>query len=29
MLFWVIAILSVIGVLAIVWGMYWLIRRWL
>jgi len=29
MLFWVIAILSVIGVLAIVWGMYLLIRRWL
>ena len=29
MLFWVIAILSVIGVLAIDWGMYWLIRRWL
>jgi hypothetical protein len=29
MLFWVIAVLSVVGVLAIVWGMYLLVRRWL
>jgi hypothetical protein len=29
MLFWVVAVLSVIGVLAIVWLMYRLIRRWL
>jgi len=27
--FWVIAVLSVVGVLAIVWGMYLLARRWL
>ena len=29
MLFWVLAVLSVVGVLAIVWGMYLLVRRWL
>jgi hypothetical protein len=29
MLFWVVAVLSVVGVLAIVWGMYLLVRRWL
>jgi hypothetical protein len=29
MLFWVVAALSVVGVLAIVWGMYLLARRWL
>ncbi len=29
MLFWVIAVLSVVGVLAIVWGLYMLVRRWL
>jgi hypothetical protein len=28
MLFWVAAVLSVVGVLAIVWGMYLLARRW-
>ena len=27
MLFWVIAVLSVVGVLAIVWAMYLLVRR--
>jgi hypothetical protein len=27
MLFWVIAVLSVVGVLAIVWGLYLLVRR--
>jgi hypothetical protein len=29
MLFWVVAVLSVVGVLAVVWGMYRLFRRWL
>jgi hypothetical protein len=29
MLFWVVAVLSVVGVLAIVWAMYLLFRRWL
>ena len=29
MLFWIIAVLSVVGVLAIVWGVYLLFRRWL
>jgi hypothetical protein len=29
MLFWVVAVFSVVGVLAIVWGMYLLVRRWL
>jgi hypothetical protein len=29
MLFWVVAVLSVVGVLAIVWGLYLLARRWL
>ena len=29
MLFWIIAVLSVVGVLAIVWGIYLLFRRWL
>jgi hypothetical protein len=29
MLFWVVAVLSVVGVLAIVWGIYLLARRWL
>jgi hypothetical protein len=27
--FWVVAALSVVGVLAIVWGIYLLARRWL
>jgi hypothetical protein len=27
MLFWVIAVLSIVGVLAIVWGLYLLVRR--
>jgi hypothetical protein len=29
MLFWVLAALAVVGVLAIVWGLYLLVRRWL
>jgi hypothetical protein len=29
MLFWVLAALAVIGALAIVWGLYLLVRRWL
>ncbi len=29
MLFWIIAALSVMGVLALVWGIYLLFRRWL
>ena len=29
MLFWIIAVLSVVGVLAIVWGIYLLFRSWL
>jgi len=29
MLFWVVAVLSVAGALAIVWGLYLLARRWL
>jgi hypothetical protein len=29
MLFWIIAALSVVGVLAIVWVIYLLFRRWL
>ena len=29
MLFWIIAVLSVVGVLAFVWGIYLLSRRWL
>jgi len=29
MLFWVVAVLSVVGVLGIVWAMYLLFRRWL
>ena len=29
MLFWVVAVLSVVGVLAVVWSMYLLFRRWL
>jgi hypothetical protein len=29
MLFWVIAVLSVAGAFAIVWGLYLLVRRWL
>ncbi len=29
MLFWVIAALSLVGVLAMVWVMYLLVRRWL
>jgi hypothetical protein len=29
MLFWLVAVLSVVGVLAVVWGMYLLFRRWL
>jgi hypothetical protein len=29
MLFWIIAVLSVVGVLAIVWGIYLMFRRWL
>ena len=29
MLFWIIAVLSVVGVLAIVWSIYLLFRRWL
>ena len=29
MLFWIIAVLSVVGALATVWGLYLLARRWL
>jgi hypothetical protein len=29
MLFWVVAVLSVAGAFAIVWGLYLLVRRWL
>jgi hypothetical protein len=29
MLFWGVAVLSVVGVLAVVWVMYRLFRRWL
>jgi hypothetical protein len=29
MLFWVLAALAVVGALAIVWGLYVLVRRWL
>jgi hypothetical protein len=29
MLFWVLAALAVVGALAIVWGLYLLVRRWL
>ena len=29
MLFWIIAVLSVVGALAIVWVIYLLFRRWL
>ena len=29
MLFWVLATLAVVGALAIVWGLYLLVRRWL
>jgi hypothetical protein len=29
MLFWVVAVLSVTGAFAIVWGLYLLVRRWL
>ena len=29
MLFWVLAALAVVGVLAIVWVLYLLVRRWL
>jgi hypothetical protein len=29
MFFWIIAVLSVLAVLAIVWGMYLLFRYWL
>jgi hypothetical protein len=29
MLFWVLAALAVVGVLAIVWMLYLLVRRWL
>ena len=29
MLFWIIAVLSVVGVLAFVWDIYLLFRRWL
>jgi hypothetical protein len=29
MLFWVVAMLSMAGVLAMVWAMYLLFRRWL
>ena len=29
MLFWVIAVLSLAGAFAIVWGLYLLVRRWL
>ena len=29
MLFWVLAVLAVVGALAIVWVLYLLVRRWL
>jgi hypothetical protein len=29
MLFWVVAVLSVVGVLAVVWGLYLMARRWM
>ena len=29
MLFWVLVALAVVGALAIVWGLYLLVRRWL
>jgi hypothetical protein len=29
MFFWIVAALAVIGALAIVWGLYLLVRRWL
>jgi hypothetical protein len=29
MLFWVLAALAVVGALAIVWGLYLLVHRWL
>jgi hypothetical protein len=29
MLFWVLAVLAVVSVPAIVWGLYLLVRRWL
>jgi hypothetical protein len=29
MFFWVVAVLGVLVVLAIVWGLYLLVRRWL
>jgi hypothetical protein len=29
MFFWVVAVLAVLVVLAIVWGLYLLVRRWL
>jgi uncharacterized membrane protein YphA (DoxX/SURF4 family) len=29
MLFWVVAVLSVVGALTIVWGLYLLVRRWM
>jgi hypothetical protein len=29
MLLWVLAVLAVVGALAIVWGLYLLVRRWL
>jgi hypothetical protein len=29
MLFWVLAVLAVVGALVIVWGLYLLARRWL
>jgi hypothetical protein len=29
MFFWVVAVLSVVGVLTIVWVLYLLLRRWL
>ncbi len=29
MLFWVVAALAILSVLAIVWGLYLLVRRWL
>ena len=29
MLFWIVAALAVVGSLAIVWGLYLLVRRWL
>ena len=28
MLFWIVAALAVVGALAIVWGLYLLVRRW-